>query len=294
MGNKGISDKTAKALRSAIDDPASCTKVRQAFKVLDKDGSGCLDRQEWKVFATMILETESQLKTQLGSNSLDDFIGVLFDQVDLNRDGAVSFAEFEKWLTSFQQVGTSVESNSVGPNKSPVFGVKVGELTDGVSVPYFWKALFGFLSQHVDTEGIFRVPGSTEQTNWLKRQFNEGRNVSFSSSSCHDAVGLLKMYLRELPELLIPELFSQQVNPNSANPVGDVHMVVQCLPAPNAMLFSLLISLLKKIVNSKTSLMTPDNIARCIIPTLNCNPLIVSVSISQFDQVFSGRTISFD
>lgn len=58
--------------------------------------------------------------------------------------------------------------------------------------------------------GIFRIPGSPEEANWYKKLFNEGREVNFKCS-CHDVVGLLKMYIRSLPDPIIPHFFNAQI-----------------------------------------------------------------------------------
>lgn len=40
--------------------------------------------------------------------------------------------------------------------------------------------------------------------NWHKQLFDEGREVVLTFS-CHDAAAMLKLYIRELPELIVPQ-----------------------------------------------------------------------------------------
>lgn len=57
---------------------------------------------------------------------------------------------------------------------------------------------------HLDQEGLFRVPGSASLIEYYKDQYDQGEEVVLSD--CHDAhtiAGLLKLYMRELPEPLV-------------------------------------------------------------------------------------------
>ena len=52
--------------------------------------------------------------------------------------------------------------------------------------------------------GIFRVSGSKKRLESLKSQYDSGNIVNFAEYSVHDFAGLLKLYLRELPEPVFP------------------------------------------------------------------------------------------
>ena len=52
-------------------------------------------------------------------------------------------------------------------------------------------------------EGVFRISGNQSEVLALKKGFDEGQDVSVKEcSSPHVAAGLLKLYLRDLPEPL--------------------------------------------------------------------------------------------
>jgi hypothetical protein len=54
------------------------------------------------------------------------------------------------------------------------------------------------------TEGIFRLSGSANVINEYKRKFDAGEPVDFmKESDCHAVTGIIKLYLRELPEPLL-------------------------------------------------------------------------------------------
>jgi len=185
-----------------------------------------------------------------------------------------------------------------GPNPCPCFGVKLDQLykIHGEQVPVFWKTLFDFLSdpKFLDTEGILRVPGSAEEATYYKQLFDLGRDVTFRCS-CHDAVGLLKMYLRELPDTIIPPIFDQQIplivgsyEPDNPEIANEIKFVIASLPEPNKIFFSMLMDLLNKIVNSPLNKMTVENVIRCIVPTLKCGPQIVLFGLNYYPFIFGG------
>lgn len=65
------------------------------------------------------------------------------------------------------------------------------------------------------TEGIFRLSGSTSEVLWLENKINtcsseERKGIDTSSLDIHTLTSLVKKYLRELPEPVIPNAFHEQ------------------------------------------------------------------------------------
>lgn len=57
----------------------------------------------------------------------------------------------------------------------------------------------------LESEGIYRVSGSHEQIDGLRRRFDAGVAVDLTSvEDIHSVAGLLKLYLRLLPRQLVP------------------------------------------------------------------------------------------
>jgi len=57
----------------------------------------------------------------------------------------------------------------------------------------------------LDSEGLFRVPGSHQGMQELQEHFDNGQNPDLVKVPTDDVAGLLKKYLRELPEPLLSD-----------------------------------------------------------------------------------------
>ncbi|XP_076443279.1 protein FAM13A-like [Babylonia areolata] len=101
------------------------------------------------------------------------------------------------------------------PNKT--FGVPLDELVrqvppEGDAIPTAVKKICEHIYKHgVDQEGIFRVSGSARIVEKLKASFNLSGDADLDGENDIMAVaGLLKLFLRELPDSLIPEHLTQE------------------------------------------------------------------------------------
>ena len=64
---------------------------------------------------------------------------------------------------------------------------------------------FADLSPGLHVEGIFRISASSTKLQKYKNEYNRGLPVEFPEKiDPHTVAGLLKLYLRELPEPVIP------------------------------------------------------------------------------------------
>ncbi len=71
-------------------------------------------------------------------------------------------------------------------------------------IPVIVEVLLHYLQQKgLYTEGIFRLSGSAERIQELKEVFNRGEIPTLGENDVHNAAGLLKAFLRELPEPLL-------------------------------------------------------------------------------------------
>lgn len=119
---------------------------------------------------------------------------------------AASDEERQDWIKAIKKVMYS----SLG---GAIFGESLAETMkfergrSNRKVPYIVEACIDFLRQYgTEIEGIFRLPGRMVLVRELKDKFDEGEQVvlDLNEMDVHSVASLLKQYLRELPECLIP------------------------------------------------------------------------------------------
>ncbi len=80
-----------------------------------------------------------------------------------------------------------------------------------LQVPHFLAAILKHLREHLDTDGLFRKAGSAGRQRQLRLDIEEAEtffvNQDNLAVSALDIGSLLKQWLRELPEPLIPTRF---------------------------------------------------------------------------------------
>ncbi|KAK9869240.1 hypothetical protein WA026_002991 [Henosepilachna vigintioctopunctata] len=83
-------------------------------------------------------------------------------------------------------------------------------LSDGqqLVVPIVVHDLCSFILKKIDTEGLFRKEGSKSRQNEIKLSLNAGCRIE-DDYHVIDVAGILKTFLRELPEPLIPVMFHE-------------------------------------------------------------------------------------
>uniref|UniRef100_A0A1A8NT64 Family with sequence similarity 13, member B n=1 Tax=Nothobranchius rachovii TaxID=451742 RepID=A0A1A8NT64_9TELE len=93
-----------------------------------------------------------------------------------------------------------------------VFGVPLEEVsrthtTSGYEVPALVKDIVDFIEEHghLDLEGLFLVNGNAERVDWLRQRYDSGEEVELDKKAdLASAVSLLRLFLQELPEPIIP------------------------------------------------------------------------------------------
>ncbi|KAL7395940.1 hypothetical protein ABVT39_025817 [Epinephelus coioides] len=93
-----------------------------------------------------------------------------------------------------------------------VFGVPLEEVTrthtiTGHEVPALVKHIVDYIEEHghLDLEGLFLVNGNAERVDWLRQRYDSGEEVELEKEAdLASAVSLLRLFLQELPEPVIP------------------------------------------------------------------------------------------
>ena len=129
------------------------------------------------------------------------------------------------------------------------------------------------------TEGIFRVPGEAYAVDTFQRIFDSGATeVDFRGCSVHDVATLLKLYLRMLPEPLVPfkvypSLVSIQSrfeeDDNVSKRDKELATLIKDMPLCNRRVLKYLLAFLKDLSDHhKQTKMNSSNLALVFVPNV--------------------------
>nr|XP_035928990.1 rho GTPase-activating protein 25 isoform X4 [Halichoerus grypus] len=141
-------------------------------------------------------------------------------------------------------------------------------------VPILVEKCAEFILQHgLNEEGIFRLPGQDNLVKQLRDAFDAGERPSFDrETDVHTVASLLKLYLRDLPEPVVPWnqyegflLCGQLMNADEAKAQQELVKQLSILPRDNYNLLSYICRFLHEIqLNCGVNKMSVDNLATVI------------------------------
>ncbi|KAJ6558505.1 hypothetical protein DFH09DRAFT_1163029 [Mycena vulgaris] len=140
-------------------------------------------------------------------------------------------------------------------------------------------------------EGIFRVPGDGDSVSELKLRIDKGYYTLDGVDDPHVLASLMKLWLRELCDPLVPDEMYNECITNSKDPATCVQ-IVERLPTINRRVVLFVISFLQLFLEDRiqgTTKMTPANLALVMAPNLlRCNSDSMSVVFTnaQYEQIF--------
>ncbi|XP_011613730.1 rho GTPase-activating protein 25 [Takifugu rubripes] len=116
---------------------------------------------------------------------------------------ANSQTDMEEWVRVLRRV-TGVPNGVFG--KSLIDTVTYEQRFGPGTVPILVQKCVEFIVEHgLTEEGIFRLPGQDNAVKQFREAFDAGERPSFpSDTDVHTVASLLKLYLRELPEPVVP------------------------------------------------------------------------------------------
>ncbi|KFP92487.1 Rho GTPase-activating protein 25, partial [Apaloderma vittatum] len=248
-------------------------KGQQLYYYKDEDDAkpqGCLSLQ-----GSTIKEVVSNLEE--GGKFIFEIIpGVSGDQNRAGQDTCVLMAnsqsEMEEWVKSIRRV--------LGSASGAVFGQRLSETMayeqkfGQHQVPILVQKCAEFIREHgVSEEGIFRLPGQDNLVKQLRDAFDAGERPSFDrDTDVHTVASLLKLYLRELPEPVVPWmqyedflLCGQALDADDRKGHQELLKQLSLLPRDNYNLLSYICRFLHEIqLNSSVNKMSVDNLATVI------------------------------
>ncbi|XP_029029027.1 rho GTPase-activating protein 22-like [Betta splendens] len=125
--------------------------------------------------------------------------------------------------------------------------------------------------------GLFRQPGQTSQVRELQEAFDAGERPSFDSSTdVHTVASLLKLYLRQLPEPLVPYshyqdflLCAQKLRSDHSLGLGELRNLLHELPVANFNLLNVICQFLNEVQSfSDSNKMSDQNLATVFGPNI--------------------------
>ncbi|XP_075391506.1 rho GTPase-activating protein 25 isoform X2 [Tenrec ecaudatus] len=141
-------------------------------------------------------------------------------------------------------------------------------------VPILVEKCAEFILEHgLNEEGIFRLPGQDNLVKQLRDAFDAGERPSFArDTDVHTVASLLKLYLRDLPEPVVPWsqyegflLCGQLMNADEAKAQQELVKQLSILPRDNYSLLSYICRFLHEIqLNCAVNKMSVDNLATVI------------------------------
>ncbi|GMS89098.1 hypothetical protein PENTCL1PPCAC_11273 [Pristionchus entomophagus] len=129
----------------------------------------------------------------------------------------------------------------------------------------------------LDVEGIYRVSGSHDQMEKLSKQFDTNHNVDLAMvEDIHTVCGLLKLYLRRLPQQLVPlSVYKALLSAFTINHANTNEKIRACrkaldgLSEANTTTFHMLLMHLSRVAErADENKMTVENLATIFSPTV--------------------------
>lgn len=136
-------------------------------------------------------------------------------------------------------------------------------------------AIDAITNQGLHTEGIFRISGNSARMKEIQASYDKGIKIALDAEDIHVVAGILKRYLRELPEPLVPfstftslSAVANEVTPDDIK-IATIQASLCELPAISFHILDQLTILLSKVAaNHATNKMTASNLAIVVGPNI--------------------------
>ncbi|XP_055000072.1 protein FAM13B isoform X10 [Sorex araneus] len=167
--------------------------------------------------------------------------------------------------------------NSVLANK--IFGIPLDELQQGGhpdnEVPFIVRHVVDYIEEHggLEQQGLFQVNGNAETVEWLRQRYDSGEEVDLvKEADVPSAISLLRFFLQELPEPVIPgsfhiHLMQLSQDDNNEDEFGrKLRFLLQQLPPVNYSLLKFLCRFLANVASHHEEIWSANSLAAVFGP----------------------------
>ncbi|OXB76216.1 UNVERIFIED_CONTAM: hypothetical protein H355_016794 [Colinus virginianus] len=187
---------------------------------------------------------------------------------------------FDFWLQKDMRKSSSPSlsnCNSVLANK--IFGIPLDELQQegqpDNEVPFIVRHVVDYIEEHggLEQEGLFQVNGNAETVEWLRQRYDNGEDVDLvKEADVPSAISLLRFFLQELPEPVIPgslhiHLMQLSQDYNNEDEFGrKLRFLLQQLPPVNYSLLKFLCKFLANVASHHEEIWSASSLAAVFGP----------------------------
>ncbi|ELP87034.1 rhogap domain containing protein, partial [Entamoeba invadens IP1] len=143
-----------------------------------------------------------------------------------------------------------------------------------IPLPMYRAIQYLLMSDNIETDGLFRISAAGSLLIQARNSMEKGKDIEPSEfSDANVAAGIIKLYLRSLPDSLIPsrmtDKFIEIVKMDEKFQLEQFKSFVTEIPEPNGFIFKYLMFFLTKVVEkSDINKMVAGNIAIVFAPNL--------------------------
>lgn len=208
------------------------------------------------------------------------------------------FKQKSKKRLSIRKLGNSLKNkfkNSFKNDHStlfnepiPIFGTDLEQLLikerlesndHSIFVPSIVQSCISYLiPKYENVVGIFRINGNQKDILTYRENMNNGITVSFENEeNCHNISNLLKLFIRELPDPLIPidiqdELLTCLTIRDEQKKLEEIHKLLALIPKSNLYVLKDIVYMLNRLSkNSNINKMDSQNLSTVWTPNIFWN-----------------------
>ncbi|XP_031221159.1 protein FAM13B isoform X2 [Mastomys coucha] len=170
-------------------------------------------------------------------------------------------------------------SNCNSDLASKIFGIPLDELQQGGhpdnEVPFIVRHVVDYIEEHggLEQQGLFQVNGNAETVEWLRQRYDSGEEVDLvKEADVPSAISLLRFFLQELPEPVIPgslhiHLLQLSQDYNNEDEFGrKLRFLLQQLPPVNYSLLKFLCRFLANVASHHEETWSANSLAAVFGP----------------------------